>query len=856
MKLRMLAASTALGFAALGCGSDDGGGGGGGDSCPREGVGFPSGDPNGHADPFGAKAAGQARAGRVLTDAQVVQTAHGRQRVRVGDFVIANDRVAAYIEDKGLSDGYQRFGGDLLSVDRVGDDGRPLGKSFFGETLMALGIDIIDPESVSVMNDGSDGKAAVVRVAGPLKPIPFLDGSLGVLFSRRYSGLMAAYDFVLEPGSGKLVVRVGIKNAWSEPLTIGGSGYTDEIHGFFHGSRNQFASAETGLGKPKGTLAYVGYVNDESSFAWRLSGGVKLDVALEESGSLFTFGQGFEVPVCETYWRDHVEVIPGGPDFDGLREAVRKVDGLESRTVTGVVKDSDGSPVAGAWVHAIGNGGGDGDAYLSRTKSDAQGKYTLHLEPGQAAKLVAQHAGYALEAPVGVAASAKTQDLALAAHGVIHVTAAGKLPVRVHVIPTAPVAAAPDAYGVEAERDGRLWVERAVTGEATLRVPPGDHRVVVSRGWEYELLDTTVTVAAGQTVEVAADLAHSLDSTGWMCADFHIHSWFSADSNDSPVEKVKSAITEGLDIPVSSEHEWIIDFQPIVKQLGLEKWAFGMPSEELTTFTWGHFGVVPLFPKPDELNNGAIEWVGRKPPEMFADVQARPEAPVFIVNHPSSSGFGGYFTQSAFDSKTGAGKKKDIWSTEFDAIEVFNDSDLESNRDKSVSQWFALLNAGHTMWAVGSSDTHHIRSSLPGYPRTCLEFGHDDPTKLTANGVRDVLAKGRATVSGGLFMTVVGPGGAKPGSKVTGTPATADFTVTVNRASWVDATSLEVIVNGVTQKTEPLAPLGDKFVNQVTVQLDPGRPRNWVVFHAKGEKDLQPLMGKRPFAVSNPVFFE
>ncbi|MCC6666174.1 MAG: CehA/McbA family metallohydrolase [Polyangiaceae bacterium] len=850
MKLRLLAVVAALG-GTVACGSD-GGGGGGGDGCPREGVGFASGDPNGHADPFGAKAAGQARAGRVISPAQVVQTAHGRQRVRVGDFVLANDRVAAYIEDKGLSDGYQRFGGDLLSIDRVGDDGRPLGKSYFGETLMALGIDIIDPDSVSVMNDGSDGNAAVVRVTGPLKPIPFLDGSLGVLFSRRYSGLMAAYDFVLEPGSAKLLIRVGIKNAWAEPLTIGGSGYTDEIHGFFHGSRNQLASPETGLGKAKGTLSYVGYVNDESSFAWRLAGGVKLDVALEESGSLFTFGQGFEVPVCETYWRDHVEVIPGGPEFDGLLEAVRQADGRPSRTVTGHVKDTAGAPVAGAWVHAL----GESDAYLSRTLSDANGKFALHLEPGVAAKLVAQHQGYALEAAVDVPAAVASQDLTLSAHGTIHVTAAGKLPVRIHVIPTAPVASAPAVYGVEAERDGRLWVERAVTGEATLRVPPGEHRVVVTRGWEYEHLDTTVTVAAGQTVEVAADLAHSLDSTGWMCADFHIHSWFSADSNDPPVEKVKSAITEGLDIPVSSEHEWIIDFQPIIQQLGLEKWAFGMPSEELTTFTWGHFGVVPLFPKPDELNNGAVEWVGRKPPEMFADVQARPENPVLIVNHPSSSGFGGYFTQSAFDVKAGAGKKKDIWSTEFDAIEVFNDSDLESNREKSVAQWFALLNAGHTLWAVGSSDTHHIRSSLPGTPRTCLYFGHDDPTKLTANTVRDVLAQGTATVSGGLFMTVVGPGGAKPGSKVNGKPATADFTVTVSRASWVDATSLEVIVNGITQTTEPLAPLGDKFVNQVTVKLDPARPRNWVVFHAKGEKEMQPLMGKRPFAVSNPVFFE
>lgn len=856
--------SLGLGVLALvvaSCSSDDGGGGGGGETCPKEGEGFAAGDPAGHADPFGAKAAKQARAGRVQSDAQIVQPAHGRQRVRVGDFVLANEHVAAYIEDKGLSDGYQRFGGEILAIDRVGDDGRPVGKSYYGETLMALGIDMIEPESVSVVNDGADGKAAVVRVAGPLKPIPFLDGSLGALFPRRYSGLMAAYDYVLEPGAKKLVIRVGMKNPGEEPVSIGAGNISDAMHGFFHLSRNQFASAETGVGKSTGKVSYAGFVNEDSSFAWRLPGGEKLEVGLEVSGFVYSLGPSFTVESCQTHWTDHAEVIPGGADFDGLREAVRQADGLESRAVSGVVKDSAGAPVAGAVVHAMGDAG----AYLSRTRSDADGKYTLHLDPGQGAKLVAQKQGYELSPEVAVAGDASSADLSLPAHGTLHVTAKDKtsgkaLPVRVQVIPKTPLAKVPDAFGVEGEANGRLYVDRAMTGDTSLRVPPGEHRVIVTRGWEWELLDTTVNVAAGQTVDVVADLEHSVDSTGWMCADFHIHSWFSADSNDPVIDKVKSAIGDGLEIPVSSEHEWVIDFQPIVEQLGMKEWAFGMPSEELTTFTWGHFGVVPLFPKPDEVNNGAIEWVGKKPPEMFADVQSRPENPVLIVNHPSGGGFGAYFSQSNFDDATGVGKAKDLWSTDFDAVEVFNDSSFDENRSTTVKDWFGLLNAGHTMWAVGSSDTHHIRSKAPGYPRTCLYFGHDDPQQLTANAVRDVLAKGTATVSGGLFMTVEGPGGAKPGSTVTGKPATADFTVTVQTASFVDATTLEVIVNGVSQKTEPLAPLGTgpgkKFVNVVSVQLDPAKARNWVVFHARGETSLQPLMGRSSFAASNPVFFE
>jgi len=859
---------TALGLGLLAlivasCSSDDGGAGGGGtEACPKVGEGFAAGDPAGHAEPFGAKAAKQSRAGRVQSEADIVQPAHGRQRVRVGDFVLANEHVAAYIEDKGLSDGYQRFGGEILAIDRVGDDGRPVGKSYYVETLMALGLDMIEPESVSVVNDGSDGKAAVVRVAGPLKPIPFLDGSLGTLFPRRYTDLMAAYDYVLEPGAKKLVIRLGMKNpSAEEPVSVASGKASDEMHGFFQLNMNQFASPETGLAGPKGKVSYAGFVTDDSSFAWRLPGGNTLEVGLEVSGFIYTLGPGFVVDTCKTLWRDHAEVIPGGADFDGLRQAVREADGLESRAVSGVVKDSGGAPVAGAIVHVLDDAG----AYLSRARADGSGKFTVHADTGQALRLVAQATGYALTPEAAVAGDATSADLTLPAHGMIHVTAKDKgtgkaLPVRVQIVPKTPVAAAPAAYGIEGEKDGRLHVDRAVDGESSLRVPPGEHRVIVTRGWEWELLDTTVNVAAGQTVDVVADLEHSVDSTGWMCADFHIHSYFSADSNDPVVNKVGSAVTDGLEIPVSSEHEWIIDFQPIVEKLGLTDWAFGMPSEELTTFTWGHFGVVPLFPKPDEVNNGAVEWVGKQPPEMFADVQSRPEDPVFIVNHPSNKSFTAYFDQAAFDDATATGKKKELWSTNFDAVEVWSGDSFEESRTKSVKDWFALLNAGHTMWATGSSDTHHIRSKAPGYPRTCLNFGHDDPKKLTANSVRDVLAKGVATASGGLFMTVEGPGGAKPGSTVTGKPATADFTVTVQTASFVDATTLEVIVNGVTQKTEPLAPMGagpgKKFVNAVTVQLDGAKARNWVVFHAKGEKPMDPLIGRMPFAASNPVFFE
>ena len=817
-----------------------------------------TGSPDGHADPLGARAAGQARAGRIHDAAQIVQPDDARQRVRVGDFLLANDKVAVYVEDRGLSDGYARFGGELLAIDKVGDDGRPLGLSHYGETLVALSTEMIHPTSITVTHDGSDGQAASVRVVGPLESVPFF-GSLKAFFPRTY-GLDAAYDYVLEPHAERVLVRLSVLNRGAEAIEIGRTAdhTSDEMHGFFQYSRQQMWTTANGYAEPSGDVPWVGFDGGEWGFAWRKPAAT-LEYGLTVSGFAYFLGKGFTIAPCSVTTVDHAEVIAGGPWLDGLREAIRRTDGDTSwRTITGAVHDASGAPVAGAWVHELATDG----TYLSRTKSDAQGAFSLHAPPG-AVRLVARERGWPVDDGVTVAAGVGTAAITLGAPGFVHVQAKDALdgtplPVRVQVIADTPAPPTPDAFGDEDEDDGRLHQEFAVTGDVTLPVPPGGHTVVVSRGYEWELHQETVHVAAGETAEVRASLEHSVDSTGVLCADFHIHSFFSADSSDPVEHKVKGAIADGLDLPVSSEHEWVIDFQPTVEKLGLTKWARGFSSEELTTFAWGHFGVVPLTPHEDRVNAGAVEWIGKNPPEVFATVHALPEDPALIVNHPSGGSFAAYFSAAGFTRATATGTAG-LWSDAFDAIEVFNSSSFDQNRKASVADWFSLLEHDRVVWAVGSSDSHQIRSTPVGYPRTCLEMGHDDLARVTGADLRDTIKSGRATVSGGLLLSVVGPGGERPGQTVVAPSGEAIFSVTVQAPSWVDAQTLETIVNGKTVSTEPLVAVGTgvgkRFVQQVTVPVDALRATSWVVFHAKGAADLSPLHpGKLPFAMSNPIF--
>lgn len=821
---------------------------------------FAAGDPDGHAQPLEATP-GEARAGR-LTAADLPAVPSGLITWTAGDFVLANDRVALVIEDVGASDLYDPWGGRPVGLARIAD-GRMIEPANFGEVFLLTGRSTVVTDSVSVIADGSDGGPAIVRARGRLHPLPFFEALIAVVYNDAWTDVEAAIDYELAPGADHVDVRIRYR---SPRATISASPST--LHALMYTKRTPAFQPGRGFDDALAQAPYIVLVDDAATSWAYLPGDGALGSPISASGFLGAFTPGFMLAACGDTERLHARIAIGA-SLDGAVVAAEGVTGRPLRAIRGTVTRA-GVALPDAHVHAHA-----GTTYFSRARTDATGAFTVHVPIEAEVTLDVFRRGDGL-GTTSVGAGAGPVVIDLPATGSVHVVVtddAGASPARIQLVPAAgtQLPEAPANYGEAPIAGGRLHVAYELDGDVTLPVPPGTWEVIASRGYEYELARQTVTVTAGATTEVALTLEHVVDTTGVQCADFHIHTSRSNDSGDDAHVKVASAIADGLELPVRSDHEYVADFATEIADLGGQAYAAGFGSIELTSFeVWGHMGVFPVVPDPTRVNAGAPPWqtfptaeapdapfTTLSPVAVFDQVRARPEAPVVIINHPR--GATNYFGYVGYDPVTGTADLVADWDTAFTLVEVFNDSGWLSNRDGTVADWFGLLRAGRKVFAVGSSDSHGLAGSPVGYPRTCITLGTDDPRQLTASGVRDQLAAGHATVSGGIYVDAR-LGTAHPGDTVTGAGSPQTLTVTVQAASWIDVDAIDVVVDGVTVDTIPVLPgdadAGNPAIRwQGTIPVQVRAAGGFVVIAAYGDSALAPVHpGRAPFGVTNPIF--
>jgi hypothetical protein len=344
-------------------------------------------------------------------------------------------------------------------------------------------------------------------------------------------------------------------------------------------------------------------------------------------------------------------------------------------------------------------------------------------------------------------------------------------------------------------------------GVAELLVRPGTYQIVSSRGPEYDLAQTIITVGPNESRSLTHMLTRVVDTTGFIAGDLHIHSKNSIDSSMTLDERVIGLAAEGIEWGVSTDHNYVTDYRPYVARNQLLEWLYPMVGLEMTTLESGHFNGYPLRYDPGPVTHGAYAWAGHPPDKIWDDMRALgslgPNRTIVQVNHPRD-GVLGYFSQYQRDAWTAdelaptlvqqvispkgpAFKTKDgmtTFSTKFDAMEIANGKlfyEIHSFRvpdalphgdlpadvppagtivrgangqpgfPGAVEDWFNLLNLGGRFIAVGTGDSHSGTDEA-GQFRTMVYVGDDRPVSLTEDRIVDAMQSRRVVATNGPLI--------------------------------------------------------------------------------------------------------
>ena len=502
--------------------NDGGGDGGGAQSCEIQP--FEAGDADGHPDPLGV-GAGEARAGRVRAD-QLPPFPSGLQVWEGGDFVLANEHVAMVIEDVDESELYDPWGGRPVGIARV-QDGALVEPGDFGEILILLGRMTVLTEHVTVMNDGSDGNAAVVRAEGPLRPLPFFDNVVGPLLTADFSTMRAAIDYELAPGARYVDVHLTVRSGPEGARAI-------VMHGFMHTPRMPAFGPAVGFDTSEQTLPWAGFADPRgTSFAY-IAPDEELGAGLQVSGFVSFFTHWFAVHACDEATRHHARIVLGGPGVSGLTEAVLETQGQDARTITGTVRDASGNATEDVWVVAEDDAG-----FVSRTRSGADGSYALTVPGASAVQLTAFRRGDLPSDAVSVPGGETSADLEPARRRLR--TRPGHRDGNGRALAGARAGDADAGARPRRARPGAGASPRSPAGARTSRTRPTARSPCAARpaprASSSRAATSTSSTAAShrgrrRDGRASCSLERVVDTTGVQCGDFHIHTHRSNDSGD------------------------------------------------------------------------------------------------------------------------------------------------------------------------------------------------------------------------------------------------------------------------------------------------------------------------------------
>lgn len=327
-------------------------------------------------------------------------------------------------------------------------------------------------------------------------------------------------------------------------------------------------------------------------------------------------------------------------------------------------------------------------------------------------------------------------------------------------------------------------------GHATISLPQGDYVLHAGRGFEWGVERVAMKVGKSETQRVAVKLKREVDTSGWTAADSHIHTLTHSGHGDAKIEeRMLTVAGEGIELAIATDHNHHTDYAPSAASMGVSDRFTPVIGNEVTT-KHGHFNAFPIQSGAKVVDVKEDDWA-----KLLPNIRATPGVQVITLNHPRDvhSGFiplGGV----QFNPKTG--RHRQDAALDIDAMEVVTSAAMQSDIHLLYRDWFALLNHGHRIAAVASSDSHDVNRFILGQGRTYVAAKDADPSKLDLDEVWRSYQEGRLLVSLGLLAQLKVQDRFVVGDLATGLPETIKVEAVVSGPSWTQADHVELYANG------------------------------------------------------------
>jgi hypothetical protein len=337
----------------------------------------------------------------------------------------------------------------------------------------------------------------------------------------------------------------------------------------------------------------------------------------------------------------------------------------------------------------------------------------------------------------------------------------------------------------------RPGVAYTPNGQAELYLDPGKYTVYATRGPEYGIASQAFEIQTGGRTQVDLTLTREVPTAGLVACDTHIHTFTLSKHGDATLdERLITLAGEGIEFPIATDHNVYADYSKSPLFDELKPYFTWVTGDEVTTSV-GHFIAFPVSDRNAPQPNVKLTYW----PLLMREMRAIPGNQVVILNHPRDMHNKFVpFAPANFNAVTGDNLRGPEFT--FDAIEVCNSGTLQSDFMQSFRDWFALLNHGYRVTAVGSSDSHDVSRFIVGQGRTLIAGNDADVSHLDVDELCRNLKAGRAYVSLGLLTRMTVDEKFTVGDLATGLGDTVKIRVEVLGPSWIQADRVELFANG------------------------------------------------------------